>query len=232
VLLLLLCLAVGPVLAKYIATSEQDIALHPTNFVFVSDYKDGHLNYVPASGETQTVTVTVSNYDLSYVTTKDITFSAVLSDGASSTPYGPYTLSGSVSSEKELSFDLAVGKKYTLSVTSSAPYTKTITHEFMVYRNETDHYYSISGHGSYLMLELYLAGEPCDITLHYADLAPDNTHEWMRHWLMDPGGNGEGVIPSTSMTPYSRYTLIFFGDALVSDVPITKITDGSVTVKP
>ena len=52
-----------------------------------------------------------------------------------------------------------------------------------------------------------------DITVRYSGFAPDSTGELSANWTL---AEGEGIIPLTALTPYTHYTLYFFGKADVS----------------
>ena len=219
--LLVLALAGIPVIySRYAARTESQTKLAtPEAFYFECNFEDGGLYLYPAGRD---FTFEVMNHNaLGNVSKSNVSYTVSV-DSTPVTPIGggePLLNGGSEDSQnfKIDSTLLETGKKYTIKITSSAPFEKTISYQIFVVEDTVENFYSVSDHGNWVQLDLYIGtAEPNSLTVQYGDqLAPDNTHPLMRAWKTS---DGQATLTDTELHPYTHYTLIFFGDKNVATV--------------
>ncbi|MBP3396387.1 MAG: hypothetical protein J6L87_04350 [Clostridia bacterium] len=219
--------AVCGVLARYTTkiTGEPGIAEAQEMF-FECDYEDGGLYLIPGG---KNFTFTVRNYDneiFKNFTASKIVYTATM-DGSTILPKGE--LAGGTNSKLPTtiqSSSLAVGSTYTISITATEPYEKTISFRISVVDDFIDNYYSVKDYGNWVQLDLYVGTTaPTALEVNYEGLAPDSTHDLMRTWMT--GDNQNALV---GLQSYSHYTLIFFGDKDVANVEKTELPTGIITL--
>ncbi|MBE6595467.1 MAG: hypothetical protein E7644_06680 [Ruminococcaceae bacterium] len=218
--------AVCGVLARYTTkiTGKPGIAGAQEMF-FECDYEDGGLYLIPANGDA--FTFTVRNYDfLDNYSQSDITYSVTL-DGILIVTNAKLNGGNKFDDPTNISASsLAVGSTYTISITATEPYEKTISFRISVVDDFIDNYYSVKDYGNWVQLDLYVGTTaPTALEVNYEGLAPDSTHDLMRTWMT--GDNQNALV---GLQSYSHYTLIFFGDKDVANVEKTELPTGIITL--
>ena len=217
---------VSAVLAKYSSkeTSGGKIATSQ-EFFFECSFEDGGSYLFPVENDFK---FTVKNHDAHENYNKtDITYTVKLNDVQLD---DVFTLTGNTKSSQEhtISSDkFTVGHKYKVTIESSAPYKKTIEFTISVVEATAKTLYTVKDEGNWVQLDLYVGSEPPELlTVNYGSLAPDNTNELMRGWQ-----TADGQQTLSGLDAYTHYTLIFFGDAEVTDVSErTEITNDTITI--
>ena len=218
---------VSAVLAKYSsrATSGGKIATSQEFFFECSFEHDGSYLF-PVENDFK---FTVKNHDAhGHCNQTDITYTVKLNDVQQD---GVFTLTSGAERSQEHTISKSsfeVGKKYTVTIESSAPYKKTIEFAISVVEATAKTLYTVKDEGNWVQLDLYVGSEPpASLTVKYGSLAPDNTNELMREWKT---AEGQQML-SGLLDAYTHYTLIFFGDAEVTDVSErTEITNDTITI--
>lgn len=227
-LALLLCLALitaaitAVTVARFQALYEDEPqAISPAAFYFEADLEEGETYFV---AEGQDLVFTVRNHDtLSHVTAGTLSFQVAVNG----TAVGSYTCTAGAAENKTVTVPAATlgaaGSIKQLTLSSTAPYTKTVTCNIEVIPVAAANTYSVTDKGDYVQLDLYVGSTlpTSDITIHYAGLAPDSTADLTASWTTA----GSGTIAVSSLTPYARYTLYFFGTKAVT--PVTNAPLGS-----
>ncbi len=228
-LLLTLVLVSGAVLsvvyARYVSrTNSLPTLVTAEDFYFECNFEHGGLYLFPTGKD---FVFKVKNYDaLGNVTTPDTDYTVTL-DAAPLHTDAP-RLTGGVESERIFTIDhtlLTVGQKYTVEITSSAPYEKTISYQIFVVADTVENFYTLKDCGNWVQLDLYIGTTPpSELTVQYgADLSPDNTHPLMRAW---ESSDENKTLTDFDLHPYTHYTLIFFGARNVTNVTEkTPLTD-------
>lgn len=220
--------AVCGVLARYTTkiTGEPGIAEAQEMF-FECDYEDGGLYLIPAYGEGEGFTFTVRNYDFfDNYSQSDITYSVTL-DGTLIVTSAKLNGGNKSHATTNISASsLAVGSTYTISITATEPYEKTISFRISVVDDFIDNYYSVKNNGNWVQLDLYVGTTaPTELKINYEGLAPDSTHDLMRAWM-----TGDNQKALEGLQSYSHYTLIFFGEKDVSDVEKNQLKTDIITL--
>lgn len=217
VLLLFTGATLSVVLGRYVfRTDAPQTLITAENFYFECNFEHGGLYLFPAG---KNFVFKVKNYDaLGNVTAPDTDYTVTL-NGTPLHADAP-RLTGGVVSERLFTIDhtlLTVGQKYTVEITSSAPYKKTISYQIFVVTDTVENLYTVRDHGNWIQLDLYIGtNPPPSLTIRYGSaLAPDNTHPLMRTW---ESSELEKTLTDFELHPYTHYTLIFFGDHNVLDV--------------
>ncbi len=108
---------------------------------------------------------------------------------------------------------------------ASQPHTLGATFEFIVQEPAT--YYSVTDHGNYIVLELFIGETVPEITVQYGDtLLPDNTNDFMSGWLTV---DAQGRL--TGMVPHAHYELVFYkaaGAGSIAAVTKRELTGQSI----
>ena len=219
--LLALSLASIPIIySRYASHTESNTEIAtPEAFYFECNFENGGLYLYPAGRD---FTFTVKNHDgLDNVSNSDVFYTATV-DSTTLSPIGggESRLNGGVKSSQEFKIDhtqLETGKKYTIQITSSEPFKKTISYQIFVVEDTVENFYSVSDHGNWIQLDLYIGTtEPDSLIIQYGNLlAPDNTHPLMLAWKTS---DGAATLTNTELHPYTHYTLIFFGEKDVATV--------------
>ena len=217
---------VSAVLAKYSswATSGGKIATSQEFFFECSFEHDGSYLF-PVGNDFE---FTVRNHDAhGNCNQTDITYTVKLNDVQLDEVF-TLTSGAERSQEHTISSDkFTVGHKYKVTIESSAPYKKTIEFTISAVEATAKTLYTVADKGNWVQLDLYVGSEPPELlTVNYGLLAPDNTNELMREWK-----TADGQQTLSGLDAYTHYTLIFFGDAEVTEVPErAEITDNTITI--
>jgi hypothetical protein len=237
VLFLSVCTFAAMTAAKYIQISNTRDVLPAEEFYFTSTLLDGETHVI--SG-TDKLTITIGNHedDLRY-SSVDIAYEVEVE-----TEDGQYTcsttkgkLSKDTISDQDIELSgLDAGKTYTVTVTGTSGYRKTLTATFYVSNDDKKiyKYLETSDDGKYVLLTVWSegyndSGYDVTITTKAANLIPDNTDSIMRNATLDTNGfttftDSTTFIGSITLTDettksettksigYTSHTYRFFGD--------------------
>ena len=118
-----------------------------------------------------------------------------------------------------------VGTIHTVTVSTVAPYAKTISFSFQVVASSVESYYKIVNKDGWVELTLYIGSAvPSNVTINYGTLAPDNLNPLMTTWRTEATS---AILNSAQLTPHSQYTLIFFGTSNMIDVASEALTNNT-----
>lgn len=205
--------------AKYSETQKGDVhGAIPADFrLECSPYVNG-LEYIVLAGDGETnnnITFTVESTAAVTVTCSDSPNSVKNNVTRNDTTY---TIDAK---------NWKAGETYTVTVSTTEPYAKTISFTFRVVDRSAANYYTIQKNGSWVELTLYIGSTPPNLTIYYGALAPDNLNALMTRWLTS---DGQKVIESGSLKPYSQYQLIFFGSSSVENQTKQLISSNSAEI--
>ena len=221
---------VGFAAAKYVANYQKEAEIHASNFHFSSDY----LRYAESNGQPAEIAVSnwgqkdvrfhLFNYEVENVallSETDIAYKIDLSDDEAWTVSvtdstgnlvnpvdGSYTLLQSDSPSSHLVTLTYTGTEeipqVTVKVTSTDPYTKTLTAKFTATTKKGIEY-SVSDKGNYTELTISTNQYYGDIQVEWDPEfhSPDNTNEGMQLW-MDSKKSG-----TMTVREFTTYTLVF-----------------------
>lgn len=211
--LILSCIMI-PVLAKYYRNKQNKIGIVSTEFNFTSDLLEvpaangSFPEYINAKGS-NIITFKVNNYeDDLRITTSDIEYKIIIKNSNNVVVFEQeYTLSASSSKQsKEFKIDTLIIDTYTVEVTSTSPYKKTLKASFVMQDTDNDITYTVSdGIGStIIMLTISVEDYSGYINIKWPNnVFPDNSDPLL-----------ENAIDCTSykvyFNSYSEYTFIFF----------------------
>ncbi len=200
-------------------------------------------DYLKASNETpkytvygDTVDIHLFNFDsLNNVTAEAISYAMTL-EGADAaienmpTSASPGTMAGGEDTTvtHTLNYTGNVDAEITVRVTATlGAQTKTMTATFVFAVEEPSTSYSVTDHGTYVVVDIFTTSTD-PITVSYgSNLAPDNTNDLMRTWY----GQTAGTI--TGLVPHTHYELVFFkAEASITYVKQENVslTDSSITI--
>lgn len=212
-LLVCLCLALtltAVTIAKYALDSREDKlgVVAGEDFIFYANLGENSSDtpYPVYDGE---INFTLKNNNALIATPSPITYTVEVSGGAGTIQVdgadynAAQTLTKDSDGEDHVAISGLNNGTYTVTVKSTAPYTKTITLYFAVERVNDHTYYTITEHDSWCELDIYTGADASPITVDYTG-APDNTDSRMAAWVKD----GDGVLQN--LTSYAHYKLIFF----------------------
>ena len=205
------------VLARYTVTNKGFMnQADPEQFYFECNFDNGGDFLIPYEEDFSFV---LKNYDVfGRVTPSPITYSVEIS--GIDMEYTTYTLEADQKSETTVIIEkekLEYNKTYTVTVTSSSPFSKTISFDITTVSGHIDNFYTVTDNGNWVQLDLYIGTvAPETLTIEYGDnLSPDNTNDLMRTWLISDISK---ALSKTELHSYSHYTLIFFGTQDVTEV--------------
>lgn len=227
-LVILFSTAIGIGISKYVHSDDDLTQINSDDFILVSNYQNNSTYEIYRKD----ITISVSNNDLSGITSKDIKFNVTLTNNQNSNIVvrDNITLTGNVIDNESITFDsLVVGTIYTVTISSVSPVKKTITHEFIIKEDPTTlNYYSLTDCGGWIELDIYVgSNDITNLRINYpASLAADNTNELTNDWY--------GVIGNlTNLSNNSHYHLIFFKNdsSTFSNIVKSKIDNtNSITI--
>ena len=205
--LILLSLAtIGIGMSKYVVNDDINTQISVDEFIFISNYQDKNTYELYRDN----VTIKVSNTDLSGTNKTDIKFNVTLSNNLNSETvvYNDNILTGnSVNDSKSFTFtDLVIGTIYTVTISSTSPVKKIITHTFIVKKDPTtNNYYSLTNFDGWIELDIYVGSNDIDsLIIEYpTTLSADNTNDLTKDWYGQSG-------TLTNLSNNSHYHLIFF----------------------
>lgn len=225
-LLVCLCLALtltAVTIAKYALDSREDKLgiVAGEDFIFYANLEENTsaTPYPVYDGE---INFTLKNNNALIATPSPITYTVEVSGGAGTIKVddvvynSPQTLTRDSDGEDHVAISGLNNGSYTVTVQSTAPYTKTITLYFTVERTDDRTYYTVTSHDSWCELDIYTGADASPITVDYTG-APDNTDSRMATWIKD----GVGVLQD--LEPYAHYKLVFFN--VSSDFVLTQNGD-------
>lgn len=218
--LLVAVLGVGSVtLAKYVTQKKDKDTAIPTNFCFNSSYLKEEKPSQKYNVYTSVIQFDLKNYDGVNITEKDIDYSIIVTNDegtdvtSQATVVGKTILTGSQESKKEISISGLPADTYTVTVTSTSPYSKTISADFVVHERDGSTVYKIvdnditNGTDRYITLHIYTGNSP-DVNVKFTEeLEIDNTDSRMSGWTE----NIENVL--SGLESNAHYELIFFEKA-------------------
>lgn len=196
--------------AKYSETQKGDVhGAIPADFrLECSPYVNG-LEYIVLAGDGKTNNDITFTVESTVESTDDVTVTC--SDSPNSVK-NPVAVNGTAYTIDAKNWK--AGEIYTVTVSTTEPYAKSISFTFCVVNPLEANYYTIQNKGSWVELTLYIGSTPPTLTINYGTLAPDNLNALMTKWLTS---DGQKAIESGSLQPYSQYQLIFFGSSSVGD---------------
>ena len=192
--------------AKYSETQKGDVhGAIPADFrLECSPYVNG-LEYIVLAGDGETN----NNITFTVESTPDVTVTCSVSPNSVQNPVAVNGTAYTIDAK-----NWKAGETYTVTVSTTEPYAKTISFTFCVVNPLEANYYTIQNKGSWVELTLYIGSTPPTLTINYGALAPDNLNALMTKWLTS---DGQKAIESGLLQPYSQYQLIFFGSSSVEN---------------
>ena len=193
--LLLLAVVVlfnGYTLAKYFMEKDHQEPFVAKNFYLESDLLDGNTHTLQAGADS--LSFTLMNYpDSLRVSEVDIQYTATLSGPKTGSLTGTLTVS---EKNETVSFTELIPGTYTVTVSATSPYTKTLTGTFVIPTPETDVSHSVAD-GS---------GNPvCYLTISVGDYSGAITVNLPAGVTLDPN---QTLV--TNVTPNTEYRYTFF----------------------
>ena len=223
--LLLVVAAIGGVtLGKYLQVYKSSKVANSKPFYFSCNYDDGGTYYLPA----HTTVVQLFNHDgipngsggYEHISDEDIYYDLTIKklnvDPAQETTTKNHKLTGGSVAQSAADSAHTIsgtpGEQYQVTITTTAPYVKTISFTLILMEEDATSYYSVivSPSGNWLQLDIYIGMEkPDSITVNYGALAPDNTNAFLTDWKT---ADASGVLDGAELSDHAHYTLFFFGN--------------------
>ena len=227
-LLLVSTVAVSGVFSRYVSTKNGESGVvMPEEFCFECNFDDDGQYLISAGSD---FSFYVRNYDkFDNVSESNISYTVFLDSECL------YSLELDGGEKQEIALTISkekfvLGKTYIVSVSSQTPFSKTISYTVTVVDDTAETYYTIADNGGWVQMDVYIGTNiPNSFTINYGNqLLPDNTNALMSDWT---SSQNKGTLYKDELTPYTHYTLIFFGTKDIDGVgERTVITDGMTII--
>ena len=233
---LLLCLLLGGLLAKYRSDDQRQAQLTASEFHFTSDYLEETIASYTITDWQDGFDIQLYNYEkenTAQITQEDITYRVSLSG---STNWNSFTDSNdgkfAKSTEKKIQkihinapVGASQGDTVTVEITTTAPFVKTLSATFtMAGKNQPDYTITDQGDGT-VALQIQSNGYSGELQISWAaeKYDPDNTNQYMRRWA---DSSPQGTI---SVEKNTTYELLFFKNT-TENVTTQRGSGTSITV--
>lgn len=216
----------GTTLAKYIGRRIYGPQIaDPESFFFTTNFEQGGSYLYPAG---KSFDFAVRNYDkLGNYNASEISYTVTV-NGQALDIGARGRLTGGKKSAQTVTVPasmLEAGNAYVIAITASSPYEKTISFTVNAIAGTVENLYTVKDMGNWVQLDLYVGTAPAPLTIDYTGLQPDNLNELMADWT-----TAQNSATLTDLSPYTHYTLVFFGTAEVDEVLTQTVLGSSVTL--
>ena len=211
-------------LAKYVGSSEGKPNLATSEeFFFTCNFEQGGVYLFPEEND---FTFGVMNHNgLGVVNASDITYTVTVNGVALEANLSTLPANTETKIEHTIPASaLTAGEDYLVTIQSSSPYVKTISFTVSAVTGIVGNTYTLVDKGGWVQLDLFIGTTvpaPDSLTIDYTGFAPDNTNDLMTEWL-----SAANTGKLSTLSPYTQYTLIFFGTGEINEQTTkTAITD-------